>query len=98
MERRYFLLRGLRAGNISEEQAAAEMPDLKAEIAKNLAEALAECEEQMLADLQDVKKTVVDDGNFKRGCGRVLIKFLSEHFTDAELKGIFRQSYKLMRN
>jgi len=97
MERRYFLLRGLRKGNITQEQYDKEMPALEATIAVNLAEKLEESKKQMQADLEVVKKTIPDDGNMKRACGKILIKFLKEHFTDKEIKGIFRQGYKLMR-
>ena len=97
MERKHFLMRALNHKNITQEQYDKEMPALEKHIALNIAKRLKTYAEQLRTEVHTVKQTISSDGNMKRSIAAIIIKFLRDDFNDAELKGIFRQGYKIMR-
>ena len=58
---------------------------------------LQENKEQMIEDAKNIKKNSTFDGDVKRSVARMLIAFMRNMLTDQEIKGVFRQGYKIMR-
>jgi len=97
LERKHILIRALSNKNITQEAYDKEISTLETEIQKNLAEVLAANDILIRSEIVQVKKLIHTDGNMKRGIAKTLITFLEEYFTADEIRGIFRQGYKLQR-
>ena len=97
LQRKNFLLVALENKNITQEKYDSEVPELERQITINLNKRLQEAKEEMQAEVQTIKKTVISDGNFKRAIAKIIIRFLKESITDDDVKGVMRQGYKLMR-
>ena len=98
MDKKHFLMRQLFNHIITEEQYNKDIEPLEKEIAENLKEALIEVKTEIKSEIETIKETVFNDGNFKRSIASIIIKLLEKDLTDAELKGVFRQGYKIMRS
>ena len=96
-ERKLFLIRGLDRKNVSQVQYDKEMPELERKIFANLQAFLAESQKELAAKLLETKKVVHEDGQFKRSIAKMLIDFLDGNIPNKEIKGVFRQGYKMMR-
>ena len=96
-ERRFFLMRGLRQNNITQVEYDREMPELEKQIRENLAKRLIVESEILKSEIYQLKQTISTDGDLKRAVARMLINFLKKDFQDTEVKGIFRQGYKILR-
>lgn len=96
-DRRQLLIRGLQAGNISQEKYDAEIPELERQIKENLAKRLAQLDAELKDELKKVKKEINTDGDLKRAVAKILKQFLQTEFNDDDIRGIFRQGYKMMR-
>jgi len=97
MDRKHFIMRALDCKNMSQSDYDEEMKLLEPFIERNLAKALVECKKQLKTDIHQIKQIVVHDGDLKRSIAKMLMEFLKEDFTDDEVKGIFRQGYRIMR-
>ena len=97
MERKHFLMRALDKKTITQEQYDKEINILNNKIQENLFRVIKEKEQDLKSEIVQVKKVVTTDGNLKRSIANILIKFLEKDFNNDEIKGIFRQGYKLMR-
>ena len=97
MDRKHTLMRAVNNGNVSREQYDEEMALLEPFIKRNLAAALLKCETELKSEINVTKRTISLDGDFKRTIARMLIKFLSTDLTQDEIRGIFRQGYKIQR-
>ena len=97
LDRKHFLMRALNNKNISQEEYDKEIPALEEAIKENLANKLEEAKEEIKTEFQQIKKTIIIDGDFKRAIASALIKFMEPDFTNQEIKGVARQMYKLMR-
>jgi len=95
-ERRHFLFKAKAHKNISQEQFDKEMTELDKQVRINLQNELTSLNEK-LHDQVLVAKKEISDGNLKRAAARIMIRYLESYFTEDEIKGIFRQGYKLMR-
>ena len=95
--RKQHLLRALNTHNISEADYNKEMPELEKQIAINLKEALEEAYSDIRENINVVKKTISDDGDFKRCIAKIIISFLEDNLSKEEVKGVMRQGYKIMR-
>ena len=98
LERKAFLIKSLENENITKKEYDAEIAILDPFIKKNLEEALAKCNAELKSKINNVKESVREDGPLKRSVANILINFLEDHFIDDEIKGIFRQGYKIMRS
>jgi hypothetical protein len=96
-DRRHLLIRGLQNGNISQEKYDEEIPELERKIKENLAKRLAQLADELKDDLKRVKKEINTDGDLKRAVAKILKQFLQTEFSDDDIRGIFRQGYKMMR-
>jgi len=96
-DRRHFLLRAISSGYKTKEECQDELDSLEKEIQVNVVKVLQECKENMITEVETMKKEIQYDGNFKRGVANYIIKILNESLTNDELKGVFRQGYKIMR-
>lgn len=96
MKRRILLIRGLSSRNVSQEEYDKEMvildPIIKKQTADNLKEAY-----ELRGQVKEEIRTSQYDGNLKRAIADLLYQFLEESLSDEEIKGVFRQGYKLMR-
>jgi len=97
MERKHFLMRALEHGNITKEKYDEEMPGIEKELSENLVKRMEIEEEKLRNTVNNIKKTIFTDGDFKRGIARMLIKFLEPELSNEEIKGVMRQGYKIMR-
>ena len=97
VEEKHFLMRQLQNHYITEEEYNEKVKPLNLIIQTITLQRLEEARAKIIPEIQEVKKTIKYDGEMKRGVGKILIDFLKEDFTNEELKGIFRQSYKIMR-
>jgi hypothetical protein len=97
IERKHFLIRAWNNGNIEPSQYYKEIAEIEDKIKDNLIEAMGKCKEEMISDIEQAKKDIKSDGNFKRTIASFIIKILKEQITDSEIKGVFRQGYKIMR-
>lgn len=97
LERKQFLMRALDRGNITQEKYDAEVNELNIFIQKNVAEVLKANQVKLRSEIHQIKTITSEDGNMKRGVANTIIKFLEEYFTAEEIRGIFRQGYKIQR-
>ncbi len=97
IERRNFLERAMNNNNIDPQDYYIEIKDIEEKISENLIEALQQCKENMVTEIETAKKEIKSDGDFKRTIANALINILSSQLENAEIKGIFRQGYKIMR-
>ena len=98
LDRRNFLHRAIYNHNCENVDAAeAEIAKLDAEIKKNVAEALAISNSEIVSKVDQIKAEVSADGDFKRGIARILIGILENQLSNEEIKGVMRQGYKIMR-
>lgn len=97
LERKQFLMRAVYNDNMPEADANKEIAELDAQILENLEEAIREQEEANQQELKSIQKVQIKDGDLKRSVANLLIKFLQDSFSDDEIKGIFRQGYKIQR-
>lgn len=97
LEEKHFLMRALNCKNITQEEYDEKVKELDKEITKNLQEVLAEENAKLKDEALHIKQTIYNDGDFKRGVAKVLIKFLEPMFIETEIRGIMRQGYKIMR-
>ena len=97
-ERKQFLLRGIYNNNIEEKFIAeAEIEELEKKIKAKLRETLDEQYDELRATVKVIKREVNTDGEMKRGIAGAIIKILEDLLPASELKGVFRQGYKIMR-
>lgn len=98
VKRKNFLLRGLYNNNIENVNSAKnEIRELEIQIQTKIKSVLKENEENLKTQSKTIQKTVFEDGNMKRAIARMLINILENELEASDLKGVFRQGYKLMR-
>ncbi len=98
IERKQFLMRSIYNKNCENVIAAkAEIKQLDESIKINTKELLLKAAERLKSDTINIKKTIPTDGNMKRAVAQVIISILEEEMSVADLKGVFRQGYKIMR-
>jgi hypothetical protein len=99
IKQKHLLIRQLENKLISEEEGEQQLKVLDKEINSNVIKALRESEKEIKSAVVIIKKENLEDGNLKRKIARVLIDLLeSANLNDKEIKGAFRQGYKLMRD
>lgn len=98
LERRHFLLRAMRHKNIDPVEAKAEIRELDLQISKNTKARLDKAYTELQSRVQEVKKTVFFDGDFKRTIANMLIEILQEELDKEAIKGVLRQGYLIMRS
>ena len=97
LEKKHLLMRQLNNEFITQKKYDEEIKTIEAEIQKNIAEVLNESRENLIIEMKNFKTQVKTDGDMKRGVANIIIKLLEKDFTIDELRGIFRQGYKIMR-
>jgi len=97
LERKFFLMRSMANDNTSEAAGQKEIDEINIKLQVNIEEALKENLPKLQADIKVLKKEQVLDGNFKRAMANYIIKLFENEFSSDELKGVFRQGYKIMR-
>lgn len=98
IERKFFLMRSIATGNCeSEEVANKEIDQLNVQIQENLEEFMKENMPKVQEEVKAIRKEQVLDGNFKRAMANYIITLFGSNFSSDEMKGIFRQGYKIMR-
>ncbi len=99
LERKHFIMRGIESKNVANiAEAKREIAEIEDKIAANTKQFLADNNKKLIEESLHVKTTVVTDGNMKRAIATVIINLLEEHLNPADLKGVFRQGYKIMRS
>ena len=96
LERKHFIFRAMEHGNMDKTEGEKEILKLDRQINDNLQEQLSLNNTELVEELKAPKKEVMD-GDVKRGAARVLIRLLENFYSNQEIKGIFRQGYKIMR-
>lgn len=100
-DRRYFLERAIHNKNYdSDEQLAeykAEIEELSKEAKKLTREYLDNFYKELKEQVPEKKKTIIYDGDMKREIAKLIIRALEPCMDVTELKGMFRQGYKIMR-
>lgn len=98
IERRNFLHRAIANHNASDVVAAeAEIEQLDKQIKANTAAYITEHNSHLKSELEVLKKEVTNDGDFKRGVAKLVIKLLEPCLGNDDIKGVMRQGYKIMR-
>jgi len=101
LDRKHFLLRALDKSDISTQlknQYEAELKNIQEQAFLNLQTALKTEKDRIITKVQEAKKVIKSDGDFKRALARILISYLEQELTKTEMKGVFRQGYKIMRS
>jgi len=99
VERRAFILRSHAHKNMSEADFNKEIGPLEQEIRTFVQNVFKEDREKFKGQVQEIKETVIEDGNFKRAVARLLItKLQNLSLPNDEIKGIMRQGYKICRD
>lgn len=96
-ERKHFLLRAIYQKHKTKDECSKEIADIDKQLAINLKEALIQCQVALDEEIKTQKNAIFSDGDLKRSVAKIMIKFLSGHFNNSEIKGICRQGYKIMR-
>ena len=96
-KRKHFLYTALSNGNLSQYAFEVEMKVSEPKIKYLTKKKLEEHYETIRSEVKVIKQEVFSDGNFKRSVAKVIINMLQDLLSDAELKGMFRQGYKVMR-
>ena len=97
LAKKQFLMRQLYTKHITEAEYEERVAPLEQEIMVNQRDYMNKEMTKLMEQMSLEKKTTFGDGDLKRKMARLLIEFLKEDFTSKELKGIFRQGYKIMR-
>lgn len=98
LKRKHFLLRTIEHGSVDKITAENEIAQLDKEVAANTLAFLKEEAEDLKVQMHNARQQIKTDGPLKRQIGTILIKFLDKQgFTNDEVKGIMRQSYKICR-
>jgi len=97
-EEKHFLIRKIANKNSTDITADKErIAECEAEVANAVKEVLAEEYASLKDEAKHIKKTISSDGDMKRQIALSLISILEPVLTSSDLKGVFRQGYKIMR-
>jgi acyl-CoA thioesterase len=98
MERKHFLIRAVANGNADEKESEKEIQELEKQIQINMAEALNSEYAKRSQEVQEVKIKAKTDGEMKRNVAQYFLEFMRDNgFDNSEIKGVFRQGYKISR-
>jgi len=98
MERKHFLIRSIANGNTDEKEGEKEIAELEKQIQINLAETLNAEYAKRSEEVQEVKIKARTDGEMKRNVAQYFLEFMRDNgFDNSEIKGVFRQGYKISR-
>lgn len=97
LDRKRFLIAALANKNITQQQYNSEMPEIERKMEQNVRELIRKEEEKLKSDIKKAKEVITDDGDFKRSIAKLIIYYLKDELTESDIKGVFRQGYKIMR-
>jgi hypothetical protein len=96
VKEKHILIRALENNNITLAEYDKKITILEDKIRNNIIEKLKE-NDKLIKDIKNIKKNIQYDGDLKRAIAKLFINFLEPYLTKDEIKGCFRQGYKLMR-
>ena len=97
-ERRHFLIKAIEFHNAPDEAAAREeLLALEIKIRDKTRDILDAHYDKIREEAKIIKREVKTDGEMKRAIAGALIHILEDILEPSDLKGVFRQGYKLMR-
>ena len=98
LERKHFLIRAVANGHADEKASENEIKELDRQIQQNMVDILNNEFEKRSQDVQDTKIKAKTDGEMKRNVALYFLKFMQDNgFANDEIKGVFRQGYKISR-
>jgi len=97
VERKQWIYRANAHGNMPTHKMDRELAYIEPKIRELTQAILREKHIEMQEQAEHIKKTVYLDGDMKRSIAREIIKILEPVLSEKELKGMFRQGYKIMR-
>lgn len=97
VQRKQFIYRAYSYKNMSKYDFDKEIAEIEPRIRQLTREYLDSKHNELKQELQTFKSVITEDGPYKREIAKSLIKLLSPILSEEELKGVFRQGYKLMR-
>jgi len=97
LDRKHFLMRAVECKNKTHSEVEEEIAAIDKQVAINLKEALQIESDRLKTEVATLKVEIKTDGDFKRGVAYAIIKILESEMPKEELKGVFRQGYKIMR-
>ena len=97
VQRKQWCMRSNAHGNMDKWQMDKELAYIEPEVRRLTQIRLREETEKLRSKIETTKKTIFQDGDMKRAIARELIKILAPSLSEKEMKGVFRQAYKILR-